>query len=191
MRTENPELIAENKVIAIRNGRRQIVKGFISLQLDIFGRITEEKDDIKATGEINISEKELPKRERRERRDDRGERRVDREQRGERRERGERGERPERRRYDAERDYDRRPRREDREGGNRRDNREDRRDNREDRRDNRDNRRDERPSKITKIKDIGPGDEDLTLKVKVVELKERVEKFNDKERTYLDCLIAD
>ena len=74
LRTENPELIAENKVIAIRNGRRQIVKGFISLQLDIFGRITEEKDEIKATGDLNISEKELPKREKRERREDRGER---------------------------------------------------------------------------------------------------------------------
>lgn len=57
VRLENPDLIKEGKVIAIRNGRRQIVKGHISLQLDIFGRITEEKDDIKATGELNISEK--------------------------------------------------------------------------------------------------------------------------------------
>lgn len=57
VRLENPDLIKEGKVIAIRNGRWQVVKGHISLQLDIFGRITEEKDDIKATGELNISER--------------------------------------------------------------------------------------------------------------------------------------
>jgi hypothetical protein len=32
------------------------------LQVDLFGRITEEKDEIKPTGELNISEKELPRR---------------------------------------------------------------------------------------------------------------------------------
>lgn len=106
LRTENPDIIKVGKVIAIRNGRRQIVKGHISLQLDIFGRITEEKDDIKATGELNISEKELPRREKRERREgedrrDRGERREGGERRerregGERRERTERGDRVER-----------------------------------------------------------------------------------------------
>lgn len=41
LRLENPDVIQVGKVIAIRNGRRQIVKGHISLQLDIFGRITE------------------------------------------------------------------------------------------------------------------------------------------------------
>lgn len=150
-RTETPDIIKEGKVIAIRNGRRQIVKGHISFQLDIFGRITEEKDEIKATGELNISEKELPKRENRERRND------DRERRPERRERTERGERAERREeggerrrnevrrdrdYDRnyDRDYERRPRRDEREGGHKeaRNERSDRRDNR----DNRDYRRD-------------------------------------------------
>lgn len=101
LRLENPDIIKEGKVIAIRNGRRQIVKGHISLQLDIFGRITDEKDDIKATGELNISEKEIPKREggnrreggqRRERREG-GERRGPTREGGERRERREGGER--------------------------------------------------------------------------------------------------
>ena len=201
LRTENPDLVKEGKVIAIRNGRRQIVKGHISLQLDIFGRITEEKDEVKATGELNISEKEIPRRENRDRAE-RGERREG----GERRERREGGERRDnrdnrdrvdrdrdydrrpRRNDDRDRDYDRRPRRDEREGGDRRGERRDNRDNR-DTIDNRDNR--PTNTKVTKVKDIGPGDEDLNLKVKVVELKQRVEQNNGRERTFLDCLLAD
>lgn len=62
LRVENPDFYKEGKVIAIRNGRKQFVQGHVSLQLDVFGRITEEKDDIKATGDLNISEKTVPKR---------------------------------------------------------------------------------------------------------------------------------
>jgi len=42
-----------------------------------------------------------------------------------------------------------------------------------------------------KVKDIGPGDENLNLKVKVLELKERTERFGEKDRVFLDCLLAD
>ena len=62
LRVENPDFYKEGKVIAIRNGRKQFEKGHISLQLDIFGRITEEKDDIKASSDLNISEKAVQKR---------------------------------------------------------------------------------------------------------------------------------
>lgn len=124
---ENHEIISENKVIAIRNGRRQIVKGHICLEIDIFGRITEEKDEIKTIGEHNISAQEIK-----------------------RREGGSRERRKPRRREDDDYRRDEEPRRENRRN---RDDREDReyrrdRDDRRDRdnRDNRDNRghRDER-----------------------------------------------
>jgi ssDNA-binding replication factor A large subunit len=37
---DNAKLIKKDAVIAIRNGKIRIVKGHISLELDIFGRIT-------------------------------------------------------------------------------------------------------------------------------------------------------
>jgi hypothetical protein len=43
---DNAKLVEKGKVIAIRNGVKKYIKNFISLELDIFGRVTEEKLDI-------------------------------------------------------------------------------------------------------------------------------------------------
>jgi hypothetical protein len=43
---ENANLIEKGKVVAIRNGVKKFIKNFISLELDIFGRVTSEKADI-------------------------------------------------------------------------------------------------------------------------------------------------
>ena len=61
---ENANLIEKGKVIAIRNGLKKFIKNFISLELDIFGRVTEEKIDITVDQTVNISEEEhkLPER---------------------------------------------------------------------------------------------------------------------------------
>ena len=56
---DNAKLIKKDSVIAIRNGKIRIVKGHISLEVDIFGRITEEKVEIKPNTTVNISEKEI------------------------------------------------------------------------------------------------------------------------------------
>ena len=45
--------------MAIRNGVKRIIKGHISLEIDIFGRVTEEKEDIKTNEGKNISEEEV------------------------------------------------------------------------------------------------------------------------------------
>lgn len=118
---ESAKLIKEGAVIAIRNGRIRIIKDHISLEIDIFGRITPENLDIKANTKENISDKVIERR-RRERRGD-GERR-DREERprrnredrdnGERRPREERERRPREDREERAPREDRRPR-EDRE----------------------------------------------------------------------------
>ena len=42
---DNAKLIKEGNVIAIRNGVKRIIKKHISLEVDIFGRIT--KEDVK------------------------------------------------------------------------------------------------------------------------------------------------
>ena len=61
---ESASLIEKGKVIAIRNGLKKFIKNFISLELDIFGRVTEEKIDITVDQTVNISEEEhkLPER---------------------------------------------------------------------------------------------------------------------------------
>lgn len=40
---ETTKIIKEGAVLAIRNGRIRLIKGHISLEVDIFGRVTEEK----------------------------------------------------------------------------------------------------------------------------------------------------
>ena len=63
---ENAALVKEGKVLAIRNGTINLIKGHISLEVDIFGRITPETVEIKDTNIThNISEKEIEKRPRR------------------------------------------------------------------------------------------------------------------------------
>lgn len=59
---DNAKLIEKGNVIAIRNGRIKFIKNHISLEVDIFGRITKESDEIKVNPENNISEKEIIKR---------------------------------------------------------------------------------------------------------------------------------
>lgn len=44
---DNAKYIKKDNVIAIRNGVKRIIKGHISLEVDLFGRVTEEKDEIK------------------------------------------------------------------------------------------------------------------------------------------------
>lgn len=53
---EQAKGIKEGAVIAIRNGVKKIIKGHISLELDIFGRVTVETVDIKPGNEKNISD---------------------------------------------------------------------------------------------------------------------------------------
>lgn len=74
---DNAKLIKKDAVIAIRNGKVRFIKGHISLEVDIFGRITQEKVDIAASTTKNISEKEIVRRPRQNRRrdDDDGEKR--------------------------------------------------------------------------------------------------------------------
>lgn len=59
---ENTKLIQKGEVIAIRNGRIKLVKNHISLEIDIFGRITSEKKEITVDPKNNISEKEITRR---------------------------------------------------------------------------------------------------------------------------------
>ena len=174
---ETAALIQEGKVIAIRNGTIKLIKSHISLEIDIFGRITPENIEIKTTNSTNnISEKEIERRQRRPRREDEerrprreGEdRRPRREGDYERKPRREGEERAPRR----EGDFDRRPRREGedirprREGEERAPRREGDYENRRPRRD--DNRGDRRPPvKFTKIGAVEPGDEGLNFFGKV------------------------
>ena len=67
---ENAALIQEGHVLAIRNGTINLIKSHISLEVDIFGRITPETLEIKTTNTTNnISEKEIERRQRRPRRE--------------------------------------------------------------------------------------------------------------------------
>ena len=66
---DSAKLIKEGAVIAIRNGKIRLVKSHISLEIDIFGRITPETLEIKENTTNNISEKEIERR-KRERRED-------------------------------------------------------------------------------------------------------------------------
>lgn len=53
---EQAKEIKQGAVIAIRNGVKKIIKGHISLELDLFGRVTPENVDIKPNTEKNISD---------------------------------------------------------------------------------------------------------------------------------------
>jgi hypothetical protein len=114
---EAANLIEKDNVVAIRNGVKRFIKNHISLEIDLFGRVTLEKGvTIPTTSNYNISEAEhrLEDRPRRRQNDNR------------RREGGERrDDRPRLRREDREGREDR-PRREDREGREDRPRREDR-----------------------------------------------------------------
>lgn len=53
---ENAQFIEKDNVIAIRNGLKRYIKNFISLEVDIFGRVTLEKTvSIPTTDSFNIS----------------------------------------------------------------------------------------------------------------------------------------
>lgn len=57
---DNTKLVNKGNVIAIRNGVKRIINGTISLEVDIFGRVTEEKDKIEGRQNAeNISEKKV------------------------------------------------------------------------------------------------------------------------------------
>lgn len=118
---EAANLIEKDNVVAIRNGVKRFIKNHISLEIDLFGRVTLEKGvTIPTTSNYNISEAEhrLEDKPRRRQNDNR------------RREGGERREdRPRPRREDREGREDR-PRREDREGREDRPRREERREDR-------------------------------------------------------------
>ena len=66
---ETTSLINEGAVIAIRNGTIKLLKGHISLEIDIFGRVTPEKVEVKENVNNNISDKEVERRRRPPRRD--------------------------------------------------------------------------------------------------------------------------
>lgn len=74
---DSAHLIEKDNVIAIRNGVKRFVKDHISLEIDLFGRVTLEKNvNIAATSANNISDVEhklsdKPRRERRDNRDNR------------------------------------------------------------------------------------------------------------------------
>lgn len=54
---EHAQLIQKDNVIAIRNGLKRFIKDHISLEVDLFGRITLEKDiHINASETLNISD---------------------------------------------------------------------------------------------------------------------------------------
>ncbi len=53
---ENATHIEKGSVIAIRNGLKKFIKNFISLELDIFGRVTKENLDINVNESFNLSE---------------------------------------------------------------------------------------------------------------------------------------
>jgi ssDNA-binding replication factor A large subunit len=69
---ENAHIIEKDNVIAIRNGLKRFIKNFISLEVDLFGRVTLEKNiSIATVSAVNISEVEhkLEDKPRRNRRD--------------------------------------------------------------------------------------------------------------------------
>ena len=120
---ENAALIQKGNVIAIRNGVKRYIKNFISLEVDLFGRVTLEKDvKVDANDEHNISTVEHKLAERPPRRQNNRRQRQG----------GYRGQR-----RDRDDSRDRRPRNDRRDDRPRRNNR--------DRDDDRDNRRQDRP----------------------------------------------
>ena len=58
-KSEQAKDVKKGAVIAIRNGVKKIIKGHISLELDIFGRITVENDKIDPSTATNISDAEI------------------------------------------------------------------------------------------------------------------------------------
>ena len=86
------EIIQKDSVVAIRNGKIKLIKNHISLEIDIFGRVTKENVEVKPKEEHNISEKEISRPKRRPPRHNDGERKPRRED-GDRRPRREEGER--------------------------------------------------------------------------------------------------
>ena len=56
---EHAKDIKEGVTIAIRNGVKKIIKGHISLELDLFGRVTLENVNIAPSSELNISTEEI------------------------------------------------------------------------------------------------------------------------------------
>lgn len=166
---ENAKLIKEGAVIAIRNGKIRLVKGHISLEVDIFGRVTEEKVEIATVNPTNISEKEIARRPRQKREDkprrEGGERREERQPRENRREPREHREHREPREQRERREP--REHREPREPREAREPRENRRD--YERRPRPQNEEGNNRPKITwtKVGSIEPGDEGLNLLVKV------------------------
>lgn len=56
---EQAKGVKQGAVIAIRNGVKKIIKGHISLELDLFGRVTVETVDVKPGNEKNISDEEI------------------------------------------------------------------------------------------------------------------------------------
>ena len=62
---ENVKLIKKGSVVAIRNGTIKYIKNHISLEVDLFGRITPETIDIKEIIDPNISANEIARKPRR------------------------------------------------------------------------------------------------------------------------------
>ena len=123
---DTAKLIQKDQIIAIRNGQVKLIKSHISLEIDIFGRVTKENVEIKASAENNISLTEVNKPQRKPRRED-----------GDRKPRREDGERQPRREGEGERrprreDGDRKPRNEEGDRKPRRDGEGERRPRRED-----------------------------------------------------------
>lgn len=54
---DNAKIIKEGAVVAIRNGSIRFIKNHISLEVDMFGRVTPETQAIKENLTNNISEK--------------------------------------------------------------------------------------------------------------------------------------
>lgn len=116
-----------------------MIKGHISLEIDLFGRITPEQEEIKANTTNNISEKEMSRKHNRR----------------------PNGFKNNENRRDEKREYRREDRRD-------REDRKDREDKREDRR-GRNNFKEEKRPKIewTKIASIEPGEDNLNMTAKV------------------------
>jgi len=54
---ESAKIVKEGAVIAIRNGVKKIIKGHISLEIDLFGRVTSETQNVvPSTDAKNISD---------------------------------------------------------------------------------------------------------------------------------------
>lgn len=166
---EVTQMIQKDQVIAIRNGRVKLINNLISLEIDIFGRVTKENAEVKPNTENNISEKETERPRRKPRRNE------PRKQEGERKPRREDGERRENNRREGEFKEKRNTRRDDRE--EKRPRREENR-TREDRpredRPREDRPREDRPRRDdkprlewTKIGALEPADERLNITAKV------------------------